>query len=118
MLNLKPIIFEALKEHFNNVNGEYPKDWAKFPTVQYTEEENMPYTIVDGVERHSLIRYKIDIWDKTSTSNAVNTVNEVFFSCGFKRVSKADVPDPSGLKHTVMRFEGVVDNDTLQVYKK
>lgn len=118
MLNLKPVIFEALKERFNNVNSEYPKDWVKLPTVQYTEEENMPYTIVDGVERHSLIRYKIDIWDKTSTSNAVNTVNEVFFSCGFKRVSKADVPDPSGLKHTVMRFEGVVDNDTLQVYKK
>lgn len=118
MLNIKPLIYELLREHFLNTSGEYPQDWARFPAVQYTEEENMPYTIVDGVERHSLIRYKIDIWDKTSTSNAVNTVNEVFFSCGFKRVSKADVPDPSGLKHTVMRFEGVVDNDTLQVYKK
>ena len=118
MINIKPIIFESLQEHFENVCCEYPQDWAKFPVIQYSEEENVIYTIVDGIEKHSLIRYKIDIWDKKSTSEAASTVNEVFFSCGFKRVGKVDVPDPSGLKHTVMRFEGIVDNDTLQVYKK
>lgn len=118
MLNIKPMIYEMLQEHFLNTSGEYPQDWARFPAVQYTEEENTPYVITDRVERLTYVRYRIDVWDKKSTSEAANTANEVFFSCGFKRVNKSDVPDPSGLKHTVLRFEGIVDNDTLQVYKK
>lgn len=117
MLNLKPTIFQALKEHFENVCSEYPKDWAKFPVVQYTEEENSPYIVADGVEKHSRISYRIDIWDKKSTSQTAIIVNEVFFCLGFRRTNMNEVPDPSGLKHTVMRFYGVVDNDTLQVYK-
>ena len=35
---------------------------------------------------------------------------------GLKRIACGDVPDPSGLKHKVMRYEGIIDVETERVY--
>ena len=43
MRNVKDQVFAALEKVFGNVTDQYPKDWADFPAVQYTEEENKVY---------------------------------------------------------------------------
>lgn len=107
-------IKEDLREH----NGYISGCWKKFPCIQFLEEENIPQEITDDTERMSYIRYKVDIWDKVSTTAAALQVNAVFAGLGLNRSSSVDVPEQSYLKHKMMRFEGVVDHDTLIVYQK
>ena len=63
------------------------------------------------------MRYKVDIFDKESTSNIAVEVDKVFNSLGLKRTMAQDMPDPSNLRHKVMRFEGIYDPDTNIVYQ-
>lgn len=118
MIDVKKVIYAELKKISENVTDTYPDDWKKFPCIQFLEEENIPQEITDDTERMSYIRYKVDIWDKVSTTAAALQVNAVFASLGLNRSSSIDVPEQSYLKHKVMRFEGVVDHDTLIVYQK
>ena len=118
MIDAKKIIFGELKKISENVTDTYPDDWKKFPCIQFLEEENIPQEITDDTERMSYIRYKVDIWDKVSTTAAALQINAVFAGLGLNRSSSVDVPEQSYLKHKVMRFEGVVGHDTLIVYQK
>lgn len=116
MINLKPIICNALKTVATNVNDCYPSDWCTFPVVQYIEEENKTHTKTDGIEQLAYIRYKIDIWHNRSTSDTATAVDRVICNLGFKRTFCNDAPDPSGLKHKVMRFEGIVDKEKRYIF--
>lgn len=118
MVNKKPQVYEALLECADNVNDCYPSDWATFPVVQYTEEDNREHTVIsDNVESKSYLRYKIDIWTKKeSTSSITALINQKLRALGFQRTQCTDAPDPSGLKHKIMRFECVIDNKTECVY--
>lgn len=118
MINVKPQIVEALKKCADNVSPQYPAKWVDFPIIQYTEEDNREHTIISrNIEAKSYLRYRIDIWTKKeSTSSIVASVNSEIRALGLQRTQCADVPDPSGLKHTVMRFECVIDNRTERVY--
>lgn len=116
MINIKPIIVQELKKVTANINDCYPSDWATFPVIQYTEENNITHTKCDDVERLADIRYKIDIWNDRSTSDFALAVDGVLSKLGLKRVFCSDVPEPSQLKHKVMRYEGVIDVTNLRVY--
>lgn len=116
MINLKPIVFDALKTVADNVNDCYPEDWVTFPVVQYVEEDNKTHTKTDDTEQLAYIRYKIDIWHKRSTSETVVAVDGVLSSLGLKRIFCSDTPDPSKLKHKVMRYEGIVDKDMKYIF--
>ncbi len=116
MINVKPIIYEALKSVLNNVNDCYPKEWVKFPIVQYIEEDNRVHTKTDDIEQLTYLRYKIDIWNKGSTSETASAVDGVLSSLGFKRIFCCDAPDPSGLKHKVMRYEGIIDKNMKYIF--
>lgn len=118
MIDVKKIIFKELKKVSENVSDTYPDDWKKFPCVQFLEEENIPHEITDDQERMSYIRYKVDIWDKVSTTSAALKINAVFAALGLNRTSSVDVPEQTYLKHKAMRFEGIVDHDTLLVFQK
>lgn len=117
MINIKPFIATELKKVTTNINDTYPSDWTKFPVIQYIEEENRTSEKTREGERKAYIRYKIDIWNDRSTSDYAIQVDSLISALGLERTQCLDIPDPSKLKHKVMRFEGNIDVNTLQVYK-
>lgn len=116
MINVKDQVCEALNSKLQNVSDSYPRDWGSLPAVQYMEEDNRVAEWTDDHETISYCRYKVDIWNNRSTSETAKTVDEVMSSLGLKRTQCADVDDPSGLKHKVMRYEMYIDVDTNQVF--
>jgi len=116
MKNVKDQVFAALDAVFGNVTDQYPKDWAELPAVQYTEEENKVHEHTGEGECKSYIRYRVDIWHNVSTSQAALDVDKTLSSLGLVRTMCQDAPDPSGLKHKVMRYEGIIDMKSDEVY--
>lgn len=117
MINFKPNIVKALKRVLENVTEEYPDTFERLPCITYTEELNVPYSICSNGERISTLEYRIDIWSNTSTSELKQQINEQITQLGFTRSFCQDIKDPSGLKHTVLRFEGALDLDNNRIYK-
>ena len=117
MINIKPVIFKELQNVADNVTDTYPDDWENFPVVIFLEEQNKPGEWYDEKERKSNIRYKVDIFDKDSTSSLAVEIDKIFASLGLRRTDCQDVPDPSHLRHKLMRFEGIVDLDSQLVYQ-
>lgn len=109
MINYKPTIVKALKQVIENVTEEYPDNFKNLPCVTYMEEVNIPHSICTNGERISTLEYRIDIWSTTSTSELKQQINGQITQLGFTRSFCQDVKDPSGLKHTVMRFETHID---------
>lgn len=120
MKNVKDQVYAALCTVFENVSDAYPRSWAEGSTIQYTEEQNDVYEAsseAEGMrEDKALVRYRIDIWNNHSTSEAALQVDEAMKVTGLKRIACADVPDPSGMKHKQMRYEGIIDMDSDSVY--
>ena len=50
------------------------------------------------------------------TGRTAVAVDKAVSALGLKRIGCADVPDPSGMKHKQMRYEGIIDMDSDQVY--
>lgn len=116
MINVKDQVYAALQPITANVSDGYPKDWATLPAIQYMEEENSVAEWTDGREQKSQLRYRIDIWHNVSTSAAALAVDLGLSALGLMRTSCSDVTDPSGLKHKVMIYSGIIDVDTEQMY--
>ena len=117
MINVKDQVYKAIKDICPNVSDSYPSEWANLPAIQYVEEDNKVYEFTDGKEDKSYIRYKIDIWHNRSTSEFALEVDKKVSALGLRRTLCQDVADPSGLRHKVMRYEGVIDNITQFVYQ-
>lgn len=120
MISVKSEIYEGLSSGLSSINVSvydyYPDEIERFPLVVYLEEDNKPYEIVDGEEVTSEIRYRVDVWAKDSTTDIAIAINRVFAKFGIRRTMCSDAPDVSGLKHKIMRFEGIVDKATKLVY--
>ena len=110
MKNVKDQVYAALCTVFENVSDAYPRSWAEGSTIQYTEEQNDVYEAsseAEGMrEDKALVRYRIDIWNNHSTSEAALQVDEAMKVTGLKRIACADVPDPSGMKHKQITLTG------------
>lgn len=117
MINIKPVIYKELQKVADNVTDTYPSDWENFPVVIFLEEQNKPGDWFDDKEQKTSIRYKVDIFDNDSTSDLAIKINEIFASLGLRRIESQDIPDPSHLRHKLMRFEGIVDLDSELVYQ-
>lgn len=117
MINVKDQVYKVIKDIFPNVSDSYPSEWANLPAIQYVEEDNKVYEFTDGKEDKSYIRYKIDIWHNRSTSEYALEVDKQVSALGLRRTLCQDVADPSGLRHKVMRYEGIIDNITQLVYQ-
>jgi hypothetical protein len=118
MINVKAQVYQAIKDIAGNVSDGYPKDWADLPAIQYTEEENVVSVWADNKEVESQLRYRIDIWNNQSTSDAMLAVDEAVSRLGLRRTMCTDVDDPSGLKHKVMRYEGIINIEDERVYQR
>lgn len=115
MKNVKDQVFAALDAVFDNVTDQYPSNWADLPAVQYTEEDNKVYERTDKEEK-AYVRYRVDIWNNKSTSESALKVDAALSKLGLVRILCQDAPDPSGMKHKVMRYEGIIDMESEKVY--
>ena len=109
MINVKDKVYSELSNVFDNVSDAYPNNWSNMPAIQYMEEDNHVHTWTSEQEELSYVRYRIDIWDTVSTSEASLKVDEQLSALGLKRTSCQDVDDPSHLKHKVMRYEAILE---------
>lgn len=116
MKNVKDQVYAALSAVFKNVTDQYPKDWADLPALQYVEEDNKVHERTTEGETKSYVRYKVDIWDNRSTSEAALLVDNALSALGLTRTFCQDTPDPSGMKHKVMRYEAIIDMESDLVY--
>lgn len=116
MKNVKDQVFMALDSVFERVTDQYPKDWAELPAIQYTEEDNKVYEHTGEGEMKSYVRYRVDIWHNRSTSQAALDTDAAMSALGLVRTMCQDAPDPSGLKHKIMRYEAIIDMENDQVY--
>lgn len=116
MKNVKDEVYNKLLEVTEAVSDQYPKDWSCLPVIQYTEEDNSVYERADNKETMSKVRYRIDIWDNRSTSAIALAADEAIASLGLVRTGCNDVPDPSGMKHKQMRYEGIISMTDDIVY--
>ncbi|VIZ46953.1 conserved structural protein, putative [Streptococcus pneumoniae] len=91
MINIKPVIYKELQKVADNVTDTYPSDWETFPVVIFLEEQNKPGDWFDDQEQKSSIRYKVDIFDDTSTSELAVKINQIFESLGLRRTDCQDV---------------------------
>lgn len=117
MKNVKDEVYAALLTVTDNVSDTYPKEWANFPTIQYVEEDNSVFERTGNQEDKAKVRYRIDIWHNQSTSAAALAVDAAVSALGLVRTGCSDVPDPSGLKHKQMRYEGIIDMHSDIVYR-
>lgn len=116
MKNVKDEVYEALRKVNEYASDLYPSDWACLPAVQFTEEENKVRERVEDRERMAYVRYRIDIWNGRSTSETALAVDAAVSALGLVRTGCSDVPDPSGLRHKQMRYEGIIDMESDIVY--
>lgn len=116
MINVKDEVYAALCNVTENVTDYYPRDWEQDLAIQYMEEENKVAEETSRGETKSYVRYRIDLWHRRSTSAAAVSVDAELSPLGLKRTQCMDVEDPSGLKHKQMRYEGIIDVKSKQVY--
>lgn len=116
MKNVKDEVFAALSAITDNVSDIYPKNWDEFPAIQYVEEDNSVFERAGDKESKAQVRYRVDIWHNKSTSQAALDVDAALAALGLVRTGCTDVPDPSGLKHKQMRYEGIICMDSDTVY--
>lgn len=109
MLNIKDKIYEAIKDITENVGDSYAAVVGNFPAIQYCEEENKVYQWADNKEQSSIVRYRFDIWDRVSTTALAIQVDDRVSALGLKRIQCMDVDDESGLKHKIIRYEGIIN---------
>lgn len=118
MINVKDQVYKALDDTgvFESVSDLYPVGSGAFPCAQITEEANYVYTKTDNDEKFSYLRYRIDIWASGSTSNLALEVDAALSALGLTRTECADVPDPTIQRHKQMRYEGIIDVTTQEMY--
>lgn len=116
MKNVKDQVGNALLTVTDNVTDSYPTSWANLPAIQYVEEENRVHEHTEEGEQKSYVRFRVDIWDSKSTSETALRVDEAIAELGLVRIACQDVPDPSGQKHKLMRYEGILDMRSETVF--
>ena len=104
MKNIKEQVYKALCAVTENVSDSYPRTWAEDSSAEAV------------IEDKSFVRYRIDIWNRNSTSADALAVDNAMKATGLKRTECQDVPDPSGMKHKQMRYEGIIDMESDEVY--
>ena len=110
-------VYATLKDICETESDGFPSHRETFPAIAYVEGENSVYEWTDGKEDKSKLRYKIDIFNTASTSALAVEVDKRMSKLGLRRTACQDVTDLSELKHKVMRYEGIIDNETELVYQ-
>lgn len=63
MVNVKNMVYEALKPLAQDVSDSWPSEWQKTePRIIYTEEENKSHEMSGKKTTKSYVRFKVDIF--------------------------------------------------------
>lgn len=118
MINIKPQIYKAVCDGCPtaSVSDEYPVEWVHFPKITITEENNAVSLWTDNAEQFARIVYRIDVWDKQSTSSVASQVDAAMSALGMMRTMAMDSPVPEDCKHKQMRYECLIDTRTEDVF--
>lgn len=117
MINVKSQVYNALLNVCENTTDAYPQQDPKFPFIYYSEEANNVYEWTDGKEQKSQLRYLIEIWAEASTSTLALAVDEEVAKLGLRRTSCTDISTQPGYRCKQMRYEGIIDVNTEQVFQ-
>lgn len=118
MVNLKPVVYQALAPVTEHVYDQYPQgdDWD-YPVIIYADENNTPETFTTEGERESNLRFRVEIhsgYEKTTDLGVA--VNTAMAALGLGRTFNAETNDPQGRKIRTMRFEGIYDRKLDRMY--
>lgn len=118
MLSVKNEVYSALCgiDQDLSVTDIYPTDWTKKYQVQYQETENIPYEKTDDVEQLTKVTYTLYAWSNGSLTSLCEDIDEVMSDLGLWRTGCSDANDPSGRRHKVMRYEGIVQTQGEKKY--
>ena len=117
MVNVKNMVYEALKPLMQDVSDSWPCEWQKTePRIVYTEEENKSHEMCGKKTTKSYVRFKVDIFCyQSSTSDLACAVDKVLgfddadqSGLGMTRTFCGDDNGPEW-KHKIMRYEAIVD---------
>jgi hypothetical protein len=124
MVNVKSMVYEALKPLTGDVSDSWPSDWQQAaPRIIYTEEENKSWERSGKKTTKSYVRFKVDIFCYQSSTSEL--------ACRVDKALAFDNDDGSGLgmtrtfcgddngaewKHKVMRYEAIVDEYSKTFY--
>lgn len=124
MVNVKSMVYEALKPLAEDVSDSWPSEWQKTePRIIYTEEENKSYEMSGRKTTKSYVRFKVDIFCyQASTSDLACAVDKVLgfdpadqSGLGMQRTFCGDDNGPEW-KHKVMRYEAIVNESDGKFY--
>jgi len=116
MKNIKKEVLELLEPICGDASDSFPEDFSKDTQLQYTEEENRAQDTSGNRVINSYIRYRIDIWNKKSTTELACAVDEAMNGkLGLKRTGCTDSNEP-GRKHKIMRYEGIISESDGKMY--
>lgn len=113
MINIKRYIGDAISEVVENVSDVYPAMTESFPCVQISEEDNRQW---DETKTIDYLRFRIDVWGTASVSDLACQIDAEIQKLGFVRIAASDIAEPRGLRQKLMRYEGLVDINTEQVF--
>ena len=109
LINMKPRVYSGLVSSIGDsdkVSNAYPQSFNTLPQIAYTEEDNVGREFaLDLEEGVTYIRYKIDIWSNSSTTDIVMAIEEQMKELGFTRTNCSDIEEPNGLLHKVLRYQ-------------
>lgn len=125
MVNLKPVVFEALINSTElaqqlgtgtRIHFQYPLgfDDNNLPCITYKEEDNVGELFADDEELGANISFIIDVWGKQSISAIIIKVNEIMNGLGFYRVKSQDLyENDTQIYHKAMRFITLADEEEV-----
>ena len=119
MINVKDQVYSALLRVSENASDMFPlvepRD-SELPIVVYCEEANNVYQKTDDAEQLATLRYRVDIFDKKSTSETAQAIDAELSALGLTRDECYDVQDATDYRHKCMRYSGIIDVETEQMY--
>lgn len=121
MRDLNPELASII-EPICNVQLQYPDADASFPVATLSQVSTESTTIVNGIERHSLQDWQVDVWDNSSTPQRViskaSQISTALLAVGFTRYFGQQIDDASALQRYTMRFRGYLDEQTNMMYER
>lgn len=123
MVNMKEKVYAALcsAHGSDRVSDSWPQSEEEIPCVVYTEEENKSHERSGTRTTKSYCRYRVDIFNFDSTSDATVKTDEALAwnkqgtGLGMTRTGCAD-DNRAECRHKVMRYECIVGESDGRIY--
>ena len=119
MRDLSPEVKAALETALpGNVYYFYPHSFSSLPVISYYDQNNAGE---DGRDLLTKVAFQVDIWAKTipQLKPLIAQTDAAMRGLGFRRsFCSPPLPDPSGLRHQSMRFEGTYNALDQKLYSR